>query len=110
MKHSLKMKEQLSKEPRYILYDFGIMMKDDRKVNKLAFSFSLKTFYAGFYLFDRVRVVRAFYFINLVKIKALSRKRSYNCNRVIRRSLLLASPASLAPSALTQSTCGKSAE
>ena len=34
-----KMKEQLSKEPRYILYDFGFMMKDGRKVNKLAFIF-----------------------------------------------------------------------
>ena len=34
-----KMKEQLSKEPRYILYDFGFMKKDGRKVNKLAFIF-----------------------------------------------------------------------
>ena len=34
-----KMKEQLSKEPRYILYDFGFMMKDGRKINKLAFIF-----------------------------------------------------------------------
>ena len=34
-----KMKEQLSKEPRYILYDFGFTNKDGRKINKLAFIF-----------------------------------------------------------------------
>ena len=34
-----KMKEQLTNEPRYILYDFGFMKKDGRKVNKLAFIF-----------------------------------------------------------------------
>ena len=34
-----KMKEQLTNEPRYILYDFGFMNKDGRKVNKLAFIF-----------------------------------------------------------------------
>ena len=34
-----KMKEQLTNEPRYILYDFGFMMKDGRNVNKLAFIF-----------------------------------------------------------------------
>ena len=34
-----RMKEQLSNEPRYILYDFGFMKEDGRKVNKLAFIF-----------------------------------------------------------------------
>ena len=34
-----RMKEQLSNEPRYILYDFGFLKKDGRKVNKLAFIF-----------------------------------------------------------------------
>ncbi|CAH3027429.1 unnamed protein product, partial [Porites evermanni] len=34
-----RMKEQLSNEPRYILYDFGFMKKDGRRVNKLAFIF-----------------------------------------------------------------------
>ena len=33
------MKEQLTNEPRYILYDFGFMKKDGRRVNKLAFIF-----------------------------------------------------------------------
>ena len=34
-----RMKEQLSNEPRYILYDFGFMNEDGRKVDKLAFIF-----------------------------------------------------------------------
>ena len=34
-----RMKEQLSNEPRYILYDFGFVKKDGRRVNKLAFIF-----------------------------------------------------------------------
>ena len=34
-----KMKEQLSKEPRYILYDFGFTNKNGRIINKLAFIF-----------------------------------------------------------------------
>ena len=34
-----RMKEQLTNEPRYILYDFGFMKKDGRRVNKLAFIF-----------------------------------------------------------------------
>ena len=34
-----RMKEQLTNEPRYSLYDFGFMKKDGRRVNKLAFIF-----------------------------------------------------------------------
>ncbi len=33
------MKSYLSKEPRYVLYDFGFTIKDGRKLNKLAFIF-----------------------------------------------------------------------
>ena len=34
-----EMKEKLTNEPRYILYDFGFTNKDGRKINKLAFIF-----------------------------------------------------------------------
>ena len=34
-----ELKEKLTKEPRYILYDFGFTNKEGRKINKLAFIF-----------------------------------------------------------------------
>ncbi len=34
-----EMKATLSKEPRFILYDFGFALKDGRKLSKLAFIF-----------------------------------------------------------------------
>ena len=34
-----KMKEPLSKEPRYILYDFGFTNKEGRSIKKIAFIF-----------------------------------------------------------------------
>lgn len=33
------MKNKLTKEPRYILYDFGFTMKDGRQIKKIAFIF-----------------------------------------------------------------------
>ena len=34
-----ELKALLTKEPRYILYDFGFTNKEGRKINKLAFIF-----------------------------------------------------------------------
>lgn len=34
-----ELKDLLTKEPRYILYDFGFTNKEGRKINKLAFIF-----------------------------------------------------------------------
>ena len=34
-----KMMDTLSNEPRYILYDFGVSLKDGKKFSKLAFIF-----------------------------------------------------------------------
>lgn len=40
-KNFQELSAKLSKEPRYILYDFGFTSKEGRKLNKLAFIFWL---------------------------------------------------------------------
>ena len=98
--HLNRMKEQLTNEPWYILYDFGFMKKDGRRVNKLAFIFWWVRLFCVFLTRDRrgiktvalvsrhfrlefffFRVVRAFY-VFLVKVKNLNHKRRYKCNRI----------------------------
>ena len=95
-----RMKEQLPNEPRYILYDFGFMKKDSRRVEKLAFIFLCVTLFSVFLtghkifplvsdIFGWILLARqrqscrsTLVYYPMVKIKNLSRKRSCKCNRI----------------------------